>query len=97
MIKVDELVMSNYETETQNAVDAFKNLDSYHDQINGILSSGNWSGSAHDKCQKVIEIIYNYLSDVYKDFGEAKKNVNQLVGDVDTFVSTSLSVKKLEE
>ncbi len=51
----------------------------------------------NDKCQKVIEIIYNYLNDVHKDFGEAKKNVNQLVGDVDTFVSTSPSVKELEE
>ena len=51
----------------------------------------------NDKCQKVIAIIYNYLNDVHKDFGEAKKNVNQLVGDVDTFVSTSPSVKELEE
>ncbi len=95
MIKVDELKMDVYNDECTNISKAFSAIYEYKGEIETILNNGNWQGASQEMCKAVLAAVDDYLKNFYSDYQDLHNAINELCGDVGTFVSDSSSVQKL--
>lgn len=97
MIIVNEHMLGAYDDQRKIANDSLVKLYEYHQQINEILSSGNWEGKIHDGCVNVVAGVNDYLTTLKTDFNTLNKDVLELIEDTDAFVNKAASVQQLQE
>ena len=96
-MKVDETKVGEYENQITIINESLSKIESYHEELTTILSSGKWQGTSHEAFASVKESAVNYVTDLGTDYENLKEYVSTLMTNVDEFATTSPVVQKLSD